>query len=131
MPKMNMHVRSMQKHKTHNSSYNIRHERTRPSFPSAISRTEIRPSSKKNELLYGLLYGLLYDCCMIVVWDVHATITPSPRQSPAQRQAECMLERRVYAEPQRATQKTNSFFLDEGRISVRDMADGKEGRVRS
>ena len=47
---------------------------------------------------------------VIVVWDVHATITPSPFHPPAQRQAEYSMERRVHTEPQRAT-RTNTLHL--------------------
>ena len=68
---------------------------------------------------------------MIVVWDVHATITPSPLQSPTQRQAEYTLERRVRAEPQRAIQNINGQTRPPPFGFYVAMADGKEGRVRS
>ena len=68
---------------------------------------------------------------MIVVWDVHATITPSPLQPPAQRQAEYTLERRVCAEPQRATQNINEQARPPPLGFYVAMADGKTKGVRS
>ena len=68
---------------------------------------------------------------MIVVWDVHATITPFPLQAPAQRQAENTLEQRVHAEPQRATPNNSGQTRPPPLGFYVAMADGNEGHVRS